>query len=168
MSSYRRLAWSDVTVPTELAEVVDEISYQRVVMNPGATWDYFPGHYDPAYAESHGHPTIFVNTMHLAGFIDRIATDWAGPYSRVVRRKVSMIGSVYAGDSMVGRGRVVDKRHEKTGDTMRYLVDLEIADFQSARRTVLPGRGDPGALRLERSFTAHSRLTPCQNTGSRF
>ena len=102
MTTYRGLAWSDVVVPTDLAEVVDEISYQRVVMNPGATWDYFPGHYDPAYAERHGHPTIFVNTMHLAGFIDRIATDWAGPYSRVVRRKVSMIGSVYAGDSMVG------------------------------------------------------------------
>ena len=48
MSRYRRLAWSEITVPTELAEVVDEISYQRVVMNPGATWDYFPGHYDPA------------------------------------------------------------------------------------------------------------------------
>ena len=103
MSTYRRLLWDEVTVPTDLAEVVDEISYQRVVMNPGATWDYFPGHYDPVYAESHGHPTIFVNTMHLAGFIDRIATDWAGPYSRVVRRKVSMVGSVYAGDSMVGR-----------------------------------------------------------------
>ena len=92
MRSYRRLAWSDIAVPAELVEVVDEISYQRVVMNPGATWDYFPGHYDPRYAESHGHPTIFVNTMHLAGFIDRIATDWAGPYSRVVRRKVSMVG----------------------------------------------------------------------------
>ena len=138
MSSYRRLAWSDVTVPTELAEVVDEISYQRVVMNPGATWDYFPGHYDPAYAESHGHPTIFVNTMHLAGFIDRIATDWAGPYSRVVRRKVLMIGSVYAGDSMVGRGRVVDKRCEKTGDTMRYLVDLEIAIFNQRDELCCP------------------------------
>ena len=119
MSSYRRLAWSDVTVPTELAEVVDEISYQRVVMNPGATWDYFPGHYDPAYAESHGHPTIFVNTMHLAGFVDRI-------------------GSVYAGDSMVGRGRVVDKRHEKTGDTMRYLVDLEIAIFNQRDELCCP------------------------------
>lgn len=129
MSAYRRLAWSDVTVPTELAEVVDEISYQRVVMNPGATWDYFPGHFDPVYAQRHGHPTIFVNTMHLAGFVDRIATDWAGRYSRVVRRKVSLVGSVYAGDSMVGRGRVIGKRREKAGETVRHLIDLEIAIF---------------------------------------
>ena len=48
------LAWSEIAVPVELAEVVDEISYQRVVMNPGATWDYFPRPLRPGYAESHG------------------------------------------------------------------------------------------------------------------
>ncbi len=138
MTSYRRLVWADVTVPTDLAEVVDLITYQRVVMNPGATWDYFPGHYDPGYAQNDGHPAIFVNTMHLAGFIDRIATDWAGPYSRVVRRKVSIIGSIYAGDSMVGRGRAVGKRHEKFGDTMRDLVDLEIAIFNQRDELCCP------------------------------
>jgi len=93
----------------ELPEVRDEISYQRVVMNSGSTWDYFPGHFDPAYAENQGHPTIFVNTMHLAGFADRVATDWAGPQSRVVRRKMRLAGSIYADDTMVSRGRIVAK-----------------------------------------------------------
>jgi acyl dehydratase len=134
MTSYRSLAWSEITVPADLPEVVDEISYQRVVMNPGATWDYFPGHYDPRYAEKHGHPAIFVNTMHIAGFIDRIATDWAGPYSRVVRRKVSLLGSIYAGDSMVGRGRVVNKRR----DASRCLVDLEIAVYNQRDELCCP------------------------------
>jgi acyl dehydratase len=127
---YRSVVWDAVTVPTELTEVIDAIDYQRVVMNPGATWDYFPAHYDPDYARRHGHPTIFVNTMHIAGFVDRIATDWAGPSSRVVRRKLTLLGSIYAGDSMVGRGRVVAKRIEPAGDaavdTARRLVDLEI------------------------------------------
>jgi acyl dehydratase len=103
------LEWGQVSVPTDLPEVRDEISYQRVVMNSGATWDYFPGHYDPNYAANQGHPGIFVNTMHLAGFADRIATDWAGPQSRVVRRKMRLAGSIYAGDTMVGRARVLAK-----------------------------------------------------------
>jgi acyl dehydratase len=119
------VTWDEVVVPTDLPETVDMISYERVVMNAGATWDYVPWHFDPRYAESHGHPTIFVNTMHLAGFVDRIATDWAGPYSRVVRRKVTLLGSIYAGDSMVGRGRVIGKRRE----TSRHLVDLDIAVY---------------------------------------
>ncbi|MGZ5364905.1 MAG: MaoC/PaaZ C-terminal domain-containing protein [Mycobacterium sp.] len=129
MKPYRRLSSDDIVVPTELAEVVDTLDYQRVVMNPGATWDYFPGHFDPEYVQRHGHPTIFVNTMHTAGFVDRIATGWAGPYSRVVRRKVSLLGSFYAGDSMVGRGRVVDKHADTAGDVLRQLVDLEIAVY---------------------------------------
>jgi acyl dehydratase len=138
MTSYRRLAWDDIIVPTDLPEVVDEIDYQRVVMNPGATWDYFPGHFDPLYAESDGHPTIFVNTMHLAGFIDRIVTEWAGPYSRVVRRKVTLSGSIYAGDSMVGRGRVIDKRREGSGAAPRYLVDLEVGIYNQRDELCCP------------------------------
>jgi hypothetical protein len=79
------MKWEDVA-PQQLPDVVDPISYERVVMNAGTTWDYVPWHYNPQYAKDHGHPTIFVNTMHLAGFIDRIATDFGGPTSRVVRR----------------------------------------------------------------------------------
>lgn len=120
------LDWDQISVPLELPEVRDEISYQRVVMNSGSTWDYFPGHFDPNYAENQGHPAIFVNTMHLAGFADRIATDWAGPRSRVVRRKMRLAGSIYAGDTMVGRGRVVAKHSDPTDDSPRRLLDLQI------------------------------------------
>ncbi len=118
--------WEQISVPAELPETIDEISYQRVVENAGATWDYFPGHHDPGYAERQGHPAIFVNTMHLAGFADRIATDWAGPGSRVVRRKLALAGSIYAGDTMVGRGRVIAKRRDTAVDPPRYLLDLQI------------------------------------------
>jgi acyl dehydratase len=130
--------WDNVTVPTALPEVIDEISYQRVVMNSGSTWDYFPGHFDPSYAESQGQPTIFVNTMHLAGFADRIATDWAGPASRVVRRKMRLTGSIYAGDTMVGRARVVAKRCDTTVDPSRRLVDLQIEVFNQRGELCCP------------------------------
>lgn len=120
------LHFDEITVPAELPEVVDHISYQRVVENAGATWDYFPGHFDPEYARRQGNPTIYVNTMHLAGFADRVATDWAGPGSRVVRRSLRLMGSVYAGDTMIGRGRAVAKRLDTSVDPPRPLVDLEI------------------------------------------
>lgn len=144
MTSVRGVVWSEVSVPADLPEVVDEISYQRVVMNAAATWDFFPGHYDPVYAERQGHPAIFVNTMHLAGFVDRIATDWAGPCSRVVRRKLRLLGSIYSGDSMVGRATVVDKRCDTTAGTPRYLVELRV--------TVCDQRGElccPAEVTLE-------------------
>ncbi|AYJ05693.1 MaoC family dehydratase [Mycobacterium avium subsp. avium] len=118
--------WSRLSVPAELPEVVDHISYQRVVENAGATWDYFPGHFDPDYARAQGNPTIYVNAMHLAGFADRVATEWAGPRSRVVRRAMRLAGPIYAGDTMIGRGRAVAKRRDTSVDPPRCLVDIEI------------------------------------------
>ncbi|WP_084270510.1 MaoC family dehydratase [Mycobacterium avium] len=118
--------WSRLSVLAELPEVVDHISYQRVVENAGATWDYFPGHFDPDYARAQGNPTIYVNTMHLAGFADRVATEWAGPRSRVVRRAMRLAGPIYAGDTMIGRGRAVAKRRDTSVDPPRCLVDIEI------------------------------------------
>jgi acyl dehydratase len=134
------MTWDEIVVPSDLPDVVDEISYQRVVMNAATTWDYFPGHFDPAYAQSQGHPTIFVNTMHIAGFIDKVAVDWAGPYSRVVRRKIRLLGSIYAGDSMVGHARVADKRCDTCGPAPRYLVDLEVNVFNQRDELCCPAQ----------------------------
>ena len=126
-AGFRRFDWHALTVPVDLPEIADEIGYERVVMNASATWDYFPGHFDPEYAKRQGHPTIFINTMHIAGFVDRIGTDWAGPYSRVVRRKIGLTGSIYAGDTMIGRGKVIGKRCNSSGSKPQYLVDLQIS-----------------------------------------
>jgi acyl dehydratase len=141
MTNSQRLDWHQLSVPADLPAVVDEIDYQRVVMNAGATWDYFPGHYDPGYAQSQGHATIFVNTMHLAGFVDRIAIEWAGPYARVVRRKMRLLGSIYAGDSMIGRGTVVSKRCDSSVNPPRYLVDLHIAVSNQRGELCCPAEG---------------------------
>src|SRR5205823_6409927 len=75
---YDQVAWDDVTEGQALPAVRQQVTYRKVAMNPGATWDYFPGHHDPFYAQSQGQPTIYVNTLHVLGFVDRFVTDWAG------------------------------------------------------------------------------------------
>jgi len=108
-----------VNVGDELPPLVDEISYRRVVMGPGATWDYFPGHYDPSYAASQGQPTIYANSLMLFGLLDRAATEWAGPTSFLVRRNVRLQTSLYAGDTVTVTGTVAGVREEG-------LVDLAL------------------------------------------
>jgi acyl dehydratase len=110
----------DVQVGEALPPLVEEITYRRVVMSPGATWDYFPGHFDPDYARSQGQPTIYANSLHLFGLVDRAATDWAGPAAFVVRRKVRLQQSMYAGDTVTVTGAVTGKHDDG-------LVDLAIA-----------------------------------------
>lgn len=133
--SYSQRFFEDVIEDEELPSIKDVITYRRVIMNPGATWDYFPGHYDPEYARSQGQPTIYVNTMHILGFVDRLITQWAGPSTFLMRRKVSVHLSVYAGDTMMGRGRVVDKRVEERSGHRHYLIDLEaLVENQHSQR----------------------------------
>ena len=113
-------SWSSVEVGERLPDLVDEITYRRVVMNPGATWDYFPGHYDPEYARSQGQPTIYANSLHLFGLLDRAATEWAGPAAFLVRRSVRLQLSMYAGDTVTVSGGVAAKRDSG-------LVDLDLS-----------------------------------------
>ena len=124
--SYEQRTWNEIDVGTVLPVVRDEITYRRVIMNPATTWDYFPGHHDPEYARAQGQPTIYINTMHFLGFIDRVATDWAGPRSFIARRKAALVHSIFAGDTMVAEGRVTKKYEDESNGARRHLVDLEI------------------------------------------
>jgi acyl dehydratase len=117
--------WEEVTVGEALPHVEDPITYRRVVMTPGATLDYFPGHHDPEYARAQGQPTIYLNTLHFLGFVDRLATAWGGPASFVAFHRVSVRRSIYAGDTMVGDGRVV-ARSRGPAPAHRLLVELAI------------------------------------------
>ena len=61
-----------------------------------------------------------------------------------IEARSRFLGSIYAGDTMVGRGRAVDKRCSTPEANPRYLVDLEI--------TVTNQRGEiccPAAVTIE-------------------
>ena len=138
--AYDQRLFDDVEVGEQLPAVRDEITYRRVIMNPAATLDFFPGHHDPEYARAQGQPTIFVNTMHVLGFVDRLVSAWGGPRSFLVRRKVSLSFPVYAGDAMVGSGSVVATRQEERAGRRRGLVELECAvDNQHGARCASAG-----------------------------
>ncbi len=125
--SYHQRRFDDVEVGEQLPGVRDEITYRRVIMNPAATLDFFPGHHDPEFARAQGQPTIFVNSMHVLGFVDRLVSAWGGPRTFVVRRKVSLSLPVYAGDTMVGSSRVTATRKDERAGRRRGLVELECA-----------------------------------------
>ncbi len=106
----------------ELPEISLTVTYEKVVMTPLATWDLFPGHNDPFYARSQGQKSIYLNTVVLQGFADRVATDWAGPAAFIARRKMMMKASVYPGDILTGMGR--DTRLTEQND--RRFIELAI------------------------------------------
>jgi acyl dehydratase len=116
------LTYADVEVGTEITPVSLPITYKRVCINAASTWDWFPGHHDPEYARAQGQQNIYLSTLFYHGFIDRGLNDWAGPDALIRRRKISMIKSIYPGQTATLTGTVVGKRE----DAGKYLVDLEL------------------------------------------
>jgi acyl dehydratase len=102
LASDARVAAGDPVPQISLA-----VTYEKVAMTPMATWDLFPGHHDPFFAHSQGQKSIYLNTVVLQGFADRVVTDWAGPAAFIARRKMVMKASVYPGDELTGSGRVI-------------------------------------------------------------
>jgi acyl dehydratase len=151
--SYTQRYFEDIVEGDQLPTVEEFVSYRRVIMTPGATGDYFPGHHDPEYARAQGQPTIYLNTMHIMGFIDRIVTDWAGPATFLVRRRVRLRHSLYADDTLVGEGDVIATRREDADGRVRHLIDLELSVgnqhgtccASASLTAAVPSRsGDPG------------------------
>jgi len=115
--------WAEVKANDVVTEIAMAVPYEKVVLDAAATQDYFPGHHNPEYARGQGQKTIYLNTMAIEGFIDRVATDWAGPRAFITRRTMSMHRSIYAGDTMYGGGIVTQCYRDHSG---RTLVDLAI------------------------------------------
>ncbi|HEV3123689.1 MAG TPA: hypothetical protein VG266_03845 [Candidatus Dormibacteraeota bacterium] len=120
----KQLTWDDVNEGDPIPRITTDITLKRVIMDAAATWDYFPGHHNVDYAREQGQKTIYINTMFFQGFIDRVVTDWAGPQTWIVRRKMTMQRSIYAGDTMFGEGKVTRKWVDDDG---RRLIDVDIA-----------------------------------------
>src|SRR3954453_2379152 len=124
--SVHDVRWDEIAEGAAIPPLVDEITYRRVAMNPGATGDYFPGHYDPEYARRQGQPTIYANSLHVFATLDRAVTDWAGPRSFLMRRNVRLHSSMYAGDTVTVSGVVTGKRED--GGARIVELDLTMAN----------------------------------------
>jgi acyl dehydratase len=120
-----QLSWRDVAEGDRLPTVQLEVTLRRLFVNAAASWDTFPGHFDRDYARANGHPDVFANTSLLLAFADRVITDWAGPRTRIVRRRLTMGHPVHPGDQLLGAGVVTGRR--RVGDAQLVDVDVELS-----------------------------------------
>lgn len=115
--------WNDIKPGDAINKITMDVPFEKVILDAAATQDFFPGHHNPEYAKNQGQKTIYLNTMAIEGFIDRVATDWAGPHTFIRMRQMQMKSSIYAGDTMSGEGEVKKCYKDEKG---RHLVDVSI------------------------------------------
>ncbi len=116
--------WDEIQPGDAIPRVTMAVPYEKVILDTAATNDYFPGHHNPEYAKKQGQRQIYLNTMAIEGFIDRVATGHFGPHTFIKKRSIQMRASIYAGDSMFGEGRVEECYTDAQGHS---LVDISIS-----------------------------------------
>jgi acyl dehydratase len=89
------------------ADLTLPVTLELCVHNVAASGDFFPGHYDPAYARSQGVAGPYLNTMFFHGLADQLARrrdrSRHGPGRRLARRDLRMIASAVVGDLLEAR-----------------------------------------------------------------
>lgn len=76
-----------------------EVTRELCVHNVAASGDFFPGHYDDAYARSQGVPGPYLNTMFFQGLADQLARRHLGALG-VRRRDLRMLAPSTVGDTL--------------------------------------------------------------------
>jgi acyl dehydratase len=115
-----QLTWGDISPGDVVSSVTLNITLRRLILNAGACWDVFPGHFDREYARAQGYADVFANTSLLLALADRMVTDWAGPRTRIVRRSLTMDRPVHPGENLRASGLVTGRRR----DGELHLIDM--------------------------------------------
>lgn len=150
MIAGRSIDWQDIEEGQSLPPVKFDVTYSKVLGLALGSWDFFPGHHDPEYAADQGQKGVYLNTMALAGFLDRIVLGWAGPRWFLQKRAMQIAKSVYAGDTLIGTGTVIGKR---IGDGGIPSLEVELAASNQAdepcvlgQATIILPNGNPKLL----------------------
>ncbi|MEH6584413.1 MAG: hypothetical protein V7754_20940 [Halioglobus sp.] len=141
----RQLNYEDVAVGESLGALQLDISSTDVIAGAMASRDYSPLHHDYHYVtEEAGHRDIFLNTPHQAALLEKYLSDWSGPGGRLGRMRFTMKASIYAGDSIILDGEVVDKSVDASGCSwLKLKLWIEVKGETATAcevRYALPGK----------------------------
>jgi acyl dehydratase len=130
-----QIYWEDVGEGDELSEVSLEITPKRMFLQASGSQDWYPVHFDVAFAQKGGHEDVFMNTGFIQAALVRLITDWMGDAGFLKRLFFEMRRQHRPGDTMICRGRVV--RREDGGRD--GLVHLEVWAENEREGVATPG-----------------------------
>ena len=102
--------WDEVAVGDELPEISLDINVKRLFLQASGAQDWYPVHFDPAFARKAGHEDVFMNTGFVQAALVRLITDWMGDAGFLKRLFFEMRRQYRPGDTMVCRGKVTAKK----------------------------------------------------------
>jgi acyl dehydratase len=128
--------WDEVQVGDEIDGFSLDITPRRLALQTSGSQDWYPVHFDPAFARKAGHPDVFVNTGFLQAALVRVITVWVGDEGFLKRLRFEMRRQQRPGDTMVCKGKVI-ARYERDGEA---LVDVDVWAENEREGVTTPGK----------------------------
>jgi acyl dehydratase len=115
--------WDDVDVGDDIEGPTLTLDWTTMVLQVSGSQDWSTVHHDPDFARESGHPEPFYNTGWTAALLARTITDWMGPSGWLCRLEFQMRQMNVRGDTVRGRGRILEKHLGPDGG---HLVELDV------------------------------------------
>ena len=138
--------WEDVQEGEEIEGFSLDITPRRGYLQVSGSQDWYPAHFDRAFARKAGHEDTFMNTGFLQAALVRVITDWMGDDGFLKQLRFEMRRQQRPGDTMLCRGRVARKYTAEDG-TRRVDLNVWLENDREGITTpgsavvVLPRRG---------------------------
>ena len=135
--------FEDVQVGQELPERSNRVDRAQLVQYAGASGDFNPIHWNDDFAKMVGLPGVISHGMFTMGLVARMLGDWAGDPGVVRKLSVQFRKEVRPEETVVARGRVVEK------DEATRTVKVELwAELQRDGETIKPIKNGEAILEL--------------------
>lgn len=108
----------DIKVGTEIPKLVVEISFVKIVMYCGATWDFARFHYDPEFVHEFGFAQPVLDPQMHGAFAARMLSDWLLVSGRIRKLAVKYESPSFLGDTITYGGEVTRKYR---ADNVEYV-----------------------------------------------
>jgi acyl dehydratase len=131
-----QIHFEDVTVGDELPPITLDITPKRLFLQASGSQDWYPVHFDPAFARKAGHEDIFMSTGFVQAALVRLITDWMGDAGFLKRLFFEMRRQHRPGDVMVCKGKVM-AAEVRDGDP---CIDLELWAENEREGVTTPAR----------------------------
>lgn len=137
-----QISWDDVGIGDELPSIELTITPKRLHLQTSGSQDWYPVHFDPAFARKSGHAGVFMNTGWIQAALVRLITDWMGDAGFLRRLKFEMRRQHRLGDTVIARGRVVGKDERESNVELEVWLENEREGVatQGEATVVLPSR----------------------------
>ena len=128
--------WEDVEVGQELPGFSLEISPKRAFLQVSGSQDWYPVHFDSAFARKAGHPDVFMNTGFIQAALVRTVTDWMGDEGFLRKLRFEMRRQLRPGDTMACKGKVSEKYERDS----QGCVELDVWAENQREGVTTPGQ----------------------------